>query len=362
MVRPVMNPVSPLRSHHLTGKAQALRAAAIALILILLALRAFAASPEVKGAGATFPYPLYVRWAAAYLRESGVKINYSAIGSSKGVERLKEGRADFAASDIPLTASGLEKAGLIQFPMAVGGVVPVVNVEGVKGDFKITPGVLADIFLGKIKRWDDRKIASLNPGLRLPAALITVFHRSDGSGTTWIFTDYLSKVSPEWKDSVGRGAAVSWPVGLGRAGNAGVAAAVKDTKNSLGYAEYAYAAENWLKRPLLKNRDGEFVKPFINSFVSASKNADWEKVLSGEETLTDEAGKGSWPITAATFILVKKDPKDCGRTMAALDFFGWAYRSGADMAEENTYMPLPKEVYEGIEERWTGIDCARAGK
>jgi len=358
-----MNPVGPLKSRHLTGRAKALRIAAIALILIFFALRAFAASPGIKGAGATFPYPLYARWAAAYAKETGVRVGYDAVGSAKGIEMIKAGRTDFAASDVPISRSELDASGLMQFPMAVGGVVPVINVDGVKGVFRLTPGVLAHIFLGRIKKWDDKRIAALNPGIRLPSAPINVFHRSDRSGTTWIFTDYLSKASPAWKDGVGRGPSVNWPVGVGRIGNAGVASAVKETRNSIGYTEYAYAAENWLNRPLLRNMNGEFVKPFINSFVAASRNADWEKVSSGEATLTDAPGKGSWPITAATFILVKISPADCGRARAALDFFGWAYRTGVEMAEENDYMALPKPVYEGVEKRWAEeIDCVREGK
>lgn len=347
-------------SMRLTGNAKVLKAAIAALLLMLFAWRAFAGSPAIEGAGATFPYPLYAKWATEYARQSGVKVGYSAVGSAKGIEWIKENKADFAASDIPLSRDELTKAALIQFPMAVGGVVPVINVEGVKGDLRLTPGTLAAIFLGRVKRWNDREIASFNPALKLPGAAITVFHRSDASGTTWIFTDYLAKVSPEWKKGVGRGASVRWPVGAGRERNSGVAAAVKATKNSIGYTEYTYAAENWLKRPLLRNKSGEFVKPFINSLVSAARNADWEKVSFGEATLTDQAGKGSWPITGATFIIVRKNPADCGRTLAALAFFGWAYRSGADIAEDNTYMPVPKPVYESIEKRWAEeIACAK---
>ncbi len=343
----------------LTGKSKTLRVAAIAALFIFLAWRAFAGAVTLEGAGATFPYPLYARWAAAYAKKTGIRVDYSAVGSGEGIKRIKEHRADFAASDIPLGREELEEAGLVQFPMVVGGVVPIINVDGVKGDFRLTPETLSGIFLGRIKKWNDPELAAANPGIRLPDSPIRVFHRSDASGTTWIFTDYLSKVSHVWRERVGRGAAVNWPAGDGRARNSGVAEAVASTGNSIGYTEYAYAAERWLKRPLLRNGAGTFVKPFINSFVSAARNADWDGVSRGEATLTGQAGKDSWPITGATFILLRKDPADCARTRAALGFFKWAYRYGADMAEENTYMPVPKPVFEKVEKLWAKkIRCA----
>jgi len=307
----------------------------------------------INGAGATFPYPLYAKWAYEYNKKTGEKMNYQSIGSGGGIKQIKSKTVDFGASDAPLTAKDLDESGLIQFPMAIGGVVPVVNIKGVKsGEMKLTPEVLADIYLGKIKKWNDNKITSLNPGVALPEDSITVVHRSDGSGTTWIFTNYLDKVSKAWHEKVGVGTAVDWPAGVGGKGNEGVATYVKRIKNTIGYVEYAYALQNKLTHARMENKDKNFVEPSMDSFMAAAVNADWKGTPGFAVVLTDQTGKNAWPIAGATFILVQKAPSNCSNAKVVLDFFDRAYRSGAEMARSLDYVPIPQGVYAVMEDAW----------
>ncbi len=313
----------------------------------------------INGAGATFPYPLYSKWAYEYNKKTGLKINYQSIGSGGGIKQIKEKTVDFGASDAPLTAKELDSAGLIQFPMAIGGVAPVVNIKGLKpGELKLTPGVLAEIYMGKITRWNDKKILEINQGVNLPDSTISAVHRADGSGTTWIFTNYLDKVSNAWHEKVGFGTAVSWPAGVGGKGNEGVATYVKRLNNSIGYVEFAYAVQNKLNYVKLENREKVFVEPTSESFMAAAKGADWKNTPGFSVVLTDEPGKNSWPIAGATFILVYKNPKDCNNAKAVIEFFDWSYKNGAVMAKELDYVPVPKDVYELMEEAWSrSIKC-----
>ena len=310
------------------------------------------ASELINGAGATFPYPLYSKWAYDYASKTGVKLNYQSIGSGGGIKQIKAKTVDFGASDAPLSVEDLDKSGLFQLPMAIGGVVPVVNIKGVKaGDLKLTGDVLADIYLGRITKWDDSRITALNPGLNL-SGKITVVHRSDGSGTTWIFTNYLDKASPAWSKEKGFGTAVNWSTGVGGKGNEGVATYVKRIKNSIGYVEFAYALQNKLDHARLKNRDGNFVEPSIESFMAAAEGADWKGTPGYSVVLTDQPGKEAWPISGATFILVHKKPENCSNMKNVLGFFDWAYRNGAGMARSLDYVPIPEKVYTLMEESW----------
>ena len=310
-------------------------------------------SITVNGAGATFPYPLYAQWAHEYERMYGMKLNYQAIGSGGGIRQIKAKTVDFGASDAPLGADELDRNGLIQFPMVVGGVVPILNVGGIaKGQLRLTPAVLAGIFLGRIKRWNDEAIRAVNPGLTLPEKDITVVHRSDGSGTTWIFTNYLDKVSPDWHERVGTGKAVQWPTGIGAKGNEGVAVNVQRVDGSIGYVEYAYALQNKLPYVLLQNRAGKFVAPTIETFQSAAGNADWANTPGFYVVLTDQPGADSWPITGASFILLYKQQTDAARAKAMLEFFDWCYRQGADTAKKLHYVPIPLSVVELVEDIW----------
>ena len=307
----------------------------------------------ISGAGATFPYPVYAKWASAYAKQTGVKMNYQSIGSGGGIQQIEHNTVDFGASDAPLQVEELQKNDLIQFPTVMGGVVPVVNLPGITpGEMKLTPTVLADIYLGKIKKWNDPAIAAVNPGLTLPDRIISVVHRADGSGTTWIYTNYLSKVSPEWKKEVGNDKSVSWPTGVGGKGNEGVASYVRQIKGSIGYVEYAYALQNHMSHVKLQNHDGQFVDPTSDSFQAAAANADWEHTPGFYMVLTDQPGEKSWPITGATFILFhkKQDKPDIAR--AVLDFFAWAYAKGDKMAEELDYVPMPDNVVKLVEGVW----------
>jgi len=329
-----------------------------AIAALLLSSFAFAggaaAEGLINGAGATFPYPLYSKWSFEYAKKTGAKLNYQSIGSGGGIKQIKAKTVDFGASDAPLTAKDLDESGLTQFPMAIGGVVPVVNIKGIKpGQMKFTPDVLADIYLGKIKKWNDAKIADLNPGVNLPDDTITVVHRSDGSGTTWIFTNYLNKVSPEWEKTTGFGTAVNWPAGVGGKGNEGVATYVKRIKNTIGYVELAYALQNKLNHTQLKNKEGQFVTPSLESFAEAAEGADWKGTPGYGVILTNQAGKNAWPIAGATFILVHKNPENCSNSKAVLDFFDWSYQNGAEMARNLDYVPIPKSVYKVMEQGWT---------
>ena len=312
---------------------------------------AFAAG--ITGAGATFPYPIYAKWADTYKTQTGISMNYQSIGSGGGIKQIIAKTVDFGASDMPMKPEELEKNGLMQFPAVMGGVVPVINIAGVAaGQLKLDGKVLADIFLGKITKWNDPALIALNPGTKLPNETITVVHRSDGSGTTFIFTNYLSKVSPEWKSSVGEGTAVSWKAGTGGKGNEGVASYVQRIKNSIGYVEYAYALQNKMTYAQLKNHDGQFVKPDDTSFKAAAANADWEKAPGFYELLTDEPGKESWPITGATFILMHKTQDKSETAKAVLKFFDWAYSNGSKMAEALDYVPMPDKVQQLVRAAW----------
>jgi phosphate transport system substrate-binding protein len=307
----------------------------------------------ISGAGATFPYPVYAKWAETYAKKHGVKMNYQSIGSGGGIKQIKAKTVDFGASDAPLKPEELDQAGLMQFPMVMGGVVPVINVPGVKaGDIKLSGDVLAEIFMGEIKHWDDSRIKALNPELKLPSSAITVVHRSDGSGTTWIFTNYLTKVSKAWADKVGNAKAVSWPAGVGGKGNEGVASYVRRIKGSIGYVEYAYALQNKMAYAKLRNKDGSFVSPDSKTFQAAAANADWKNAPGFYMVLTDQPGADSWPITGATFILVYKEQAKPATGLAVLKFFAWAYHNGGEMAEKLDYVPMPDSVVSLVETTW----------
>jgi len=337
--------------------------AASALALSLTSQASLAA--DITGAGATFPYPIYAKWAEAYKQKTGVGLNYQSIGSGGGIKQIRAKTVDFGASDAPLKAEELAKDGLIQFPMVMGGVVPVVNIDGVQpGQMKLTGAVLADIYLGKISKWNDPRIVSLNPNLKLPDQAITVVHRADGSGTTFIFTNYLSKVSNEWKDKVGNNASVSWPAptSSGGKGNEGVASFVQRIKGAVGYVEYAYAKQNKMAYTLLQNRDGVFVAPNDKTFQSAAAGADWKNSPGFYEILTDEPGKNSWPITGATFILMHKAQADGEKAKEVLKFFSWAYQSGDQMALELDYIPMPDEVVKLVQSAWKSEIKDQSGK
>lgn len=308
---------------------------------------------DITGAGATFPYPIYAKWAEAYKAKTGVGMNYQSIGSGGGIKQINAKTVDFGASDMPLKPEDLDKGGLMQFPAVMGGVVPVINVNGVDaGQLKLDGTVLADIYLGKITKWNDPAIVALNPGVKLADDTITVVHRSDGSGTTFIFTNYLSKVSGSWKTEVGEGTAVSWKVGTGGKGNEGVASYVQRIKNSIGYVEYAYALQNKMTYTQLKNREGQFVKPDDTSFKAAAAGADWEHAAGFYELLTNEPGKASWPITGATFILMHKSQDKPASAKEVLNFFDWAYANGGAMASALDYVPMPEKVQKLVMTAW----------
>jgi phosphate transport system substrate-binding protein len=308
---------------------------------------------DLTGAGATFPYPLYAKWADAYKRQTGIGLNYQSIGSGGGIKQIKANTVDFGASDMPLKPEDLREGGLTQFPTVMGGVVPVFNLPDIKaGEIRLTPTVLADIFLDKIKKWNDPAITALNPGVPLPDESISVVHRSDGSGTTFIFSNYLSKVSPEWKSKVGENTSVQWPTGVGGKGNEGVASYVQRIKGGLGYVEYAYALQNKMTYTLLQNGAGVFVAPTDATFKAAAANAKWDMNKGFYEILTNEPGKESWPITGATFILMHKFQQDPAKAREVLKFYSWAYENGNNMANELDYIPMPNSVVKLIKESW----------
>jgi phosphate transport system substrate-binding protein len=318
-----------------------------------LAMTVGAQAADITGAGATFPYPIYAKWAEAYKAKTGTGMNYQSIGSGGGIAQIKAKTVDFGASDMPLKAEDLQSAGLMQFPAIVGGVVPVMNLEGIApGAIKLTGPVIADIYLGKIKKWNDKAIADLNAGRKLPDEAIAVVRRSDGSGTTFIWTDYLSKVSPEWKTKVGSSTAVAWPEGIGGKGNEGVASYVQRIKGSIGYVEYAYAKRNSMAYASVQNRDGQFVQPGDATFQSAAANADWKNAPGFYQILTDQPGKTAWPITGASFILLHVKPDKPQNATEVLKFFDWAFHNGQKMAEELDYVPLPDAVTKAIEDAW----------
>lgn len=322
-----------------------------------------AQAADITGAGATFPYPIYAKWAEAYKKTTGNGLNYQSIGSGGGIKQIKAKTVDFGASDMPLKAEELDAEGLTQFPAVIGGVVPVLNVDGIApGQLKMTGEVLAGIFGGKITKWNAAEIASINPGVKLPAEDITVVHRSDGSGTTFLWTDYLSKVSAEFKSSVGAATAVKWPVGLGGKGNEGVAANVQRIKNSIGYVEYAYVKRNKMTFAQMKNLDGQFVSPDDENFKAAAANADWAKAPGMYLVLTNQPGKATWPVTGASFILMHKSQAEAEKGKEVLKFFNWALKNGGQMATELEYVPMPAPVVKLIEDSWKAKIKDASGK
>lgn len=338
-----------------------LAAAAFTAASILSSGAAIAA--DITGAGATFPYPIYAKWAEEYKKATGNGMNYQSIGSGGGIKQIKAKTVDFGASDMPLKPDDLDASDLMQFPAIMGGVVPVMNLEGVApGQLKLTGEALANIYLGKITKWNDQQITALNPGVKLPEVDITVVHRADGSGTTFLFTDYLSKISPAFKGTVGAGTAVKWPVGVGGKGNEGVAANVQRIRNAIGYVEYAYAKRNKMIHAQLKNRDGQFVQPDDETFKSAAAGADWAKTPGFGVVLTDQAGKTSWPITGASFILMQKVQPDGAKAKEVLKFFDWAYKNGGAMAVELDYVAMPPAVVKQVQEAWNSQLKDGAGK
>ena len=312
-----------------------------------------AVAADITGAGATFPYPIYSKWAESYKAATGNGLNYQSIGSGGGIKQIKAKTVDFGASDMPLKAADLETEGLIQFPAIMGGVVPIVNLDGVTpGQLKMTPDVLANIYLGKILKWNDAQITALNPSAKLPDADITVVHRSDGSGTTFLWTDFLSKTNADFKATVGAGTAVKWPAGVGGKGNEGVAANVQRIKGSIGYVEYAYAKKNKMSHTQVKNRDGQFVQPDDETFKAAAAGADWAKTPGMEVVLTNQPGKASWPITGASFILMHKSQASAERAKEVLKFFEWSYKNGGAMATELDYVAMPAPVVKLVQDAW----------
>lgn len=322
-----------------------------------------AAAIEISGAGATFPYPIYAKWADTYRKETGVGLNYQSIGSGGGIKQIQNKTVTFGASDMPLQPAELKKWNMVQFPTVIGGDVPVVNLEGIKSnELKLDGDTLAKIFLGEITKWDDPAIKKLNPDAKLPAQAIVVVHRSDGSGTTFIWTDYLSKVNAKWKSDVGANTSVEWPTGIGAKGNEGVANNVANTKSSIGYVEYAYAKQNKMTTVSLINKDGKVVAPDAASFQAAAAYADWEKADGFYVILTNQPGAASWPIAGATFILIYRQPQDPAAATQALKFFAWAYAKGDKMAEELDYVPMPQKVVEQIETMWAKEITDASGK
>jgi phosphate transport system substrate-binding protein len=341
--------------------------AARMLAAVAMAVASAAATPapaaDISGAGATFPHPIYARWADAYKAETGVAVSYRAIGSSGGITEVQAKTVTFGASDMPQSAADLATSGLVQFPTLIGGVVPVMNVDGIKsGDLTLDGPTLARIFLGEIKAWNHAAIRSLNPGARLPGQRIAIVRRSDGSGTTFLFTDYLAKVSPHWRSKVGASTSVEWPVGIGADGNEGVADAVARTRGSIGYVEYAYARQHKLTYPGMINKDGKAVAPTAEAFTAAASGNNWEGTPGFGVVLTNPAGLRSWPITGATFILMPRQPDDPAAAVQALKFFAWAFANGGRMAEELDYVPMPAEVVSAIRKMWASEIRDAAGR
>ncbi|WP_370660112.1 phosphate ABC transporter substrate-binding protein PstS [Massilia atriviolacea] len=308
---------------------------------------------DMTGAGATFPYPVYAKWAEAYKKTTGNGMNYQSVGSGAGIKQIKAKTVDFGASDKPLPVDELDAAGLMQFPAIMGGVVTIVNLDGIApGAMKLTGPVVADIYLGKITKWNAPEIAALNPGVKLPADDITVVHRADGSGTTFLFTDYLSKVSPEFKTKVGADASVKWAVGVGGKGNDGVASTVQRVKGSVGYVEWAFAKKNKIAHTQLKNKDGSFLQPDDENFKAAAASADWVKAPGFGVVLTDQPGKNSWPITGVSYILMHKSQADAAKGKEVIKFFDWSFKNGDAAAVELDYVPLPDSVTKLVSDAW----------
>jgi phosphate transport system substrate-binding protein len=319
-----------------------------------LSYAAVSAATDISGAGATFPYPIYAKWADAYKKLTGIGLNYQSIGSGGGIKQIKAKTVTFGASDMPLKPDDLKAAGLLQFPMIIGGVVPVVNVKGIQaGQLHLDGATVASIYLGDITQWDDPQIKRLNPKLTLPSTAIAPVYRSDGSGTNFLFSEYLSKTSPKFLSSIGANTSVQWPTGIGAKGNEGVANMTTQTDGAIGYVEYAYAKQNKMAYTLLTNKAGAAVAPSAESFQAAAANADWVHADSYYLILTDQAGAKSWPITGASFILVYKQPDDPASVNEALKFFAWAYKDGASMAAELDYVPLPAALIAQVKKTWT---------
>ena len=330
-----------------------IQALAVSAVVAILSMRANAA--EITGAGATFPAPVYSKWAEGYQKATGNRLNYQSIGSGGGIKQIAAKTVDFGASDMPLKPEDLEKNGLIQFPTVIGGVVPVVNVQGIQpGQLKFTGQLLGEIYLGKIVKWNDKAIAGVNPGVALPDQAIAVVRRADGSGTTFIWTNYLSKVNKEWKEKVGEGTAVQWPVGLGGKGNEGVSAFVQRIPGAIGYVEYAYAKQIKMSYGQVRNADGNFVSPEEDNFKAAAAGAEWTR-NNFAVILTDQPGKTTWPITGATFILMHKSQDKPQQALEALKFFDWAYKSGAKLAADLDYVPLPESLTKQIVASWSSV-------
>ena len=331
-------------------------------LISLAAIAAFSgisavSAQEITGAGATFPAPIYAKWAADYNKATGVRINYQSVGSGAGIKQIDSKTVDFGASDMPQTDEVLKTKGQIQFPTVIGGTVPVINIKGIApGQMKMDGQVLGDIYLGKITKWNDAAIKALNPGVALPDAAIAVVRRADGSGTTFNFTNYLSRVHPEWKTKVGEGTAVNWPVGAGGKGNEGVAAFVNRLPNSIGYVEYSYVKQNKMTYTLMKNRDGVFVAPDDETFKAAAAGADWNK--SFFQLITDQPGKNAWPITTATFILMNTKQEKPANATETFKFFTWAYKNGDKAAADLDYVPMPDNVIASIEKAWGQVTDA----
>ena len=335
----------------------------VAAGVVAAAATAPAMAADISGAGSTFAYPIYSKWAEAYKKETGIGVNYQSIGSGDGISQIQNKEVTFAGSDMPLSVVDLDTDGLLQFPMLTAGVVPVVNLDGIKpGDLVLDGSTLARIFLGEIKSWDDAAIRKLNPSAKLPSQAIAVVHRSDGSGTTFVFTDYLGKVSREWRSKVGSITAVDWPVGIGARGHEGVAGSVALIKGAIGYVEYAYAKQNKLTYARLMNKVGRAVAPTIESFSAAAANANWAGTPGFGVILTNEPGAASWPIAGATFILIHKQPGDPAAVGAALKFFNWAYAKGGQMAQELDYVPMPPSVVSAVQRLWAAQIKDASGK
>jgi phosphate transport system substrate-binding protein len=312
-----------------------------------------AMAQQITGAGSTFVYPVLSKWSDAYSKTNGIQVNYQSIGSGGGIAQIKAATVDFGTTDAPLPSEELERIALAQFPVVIGGIIPVVNLEGITaGQMRFTGKLLADLYLGNIKKWNDPAIAAVNPGVKLPDQAVTVVHRSDGSGTTFNWVNYLSKVSPDWKTEIGEGTSVSWPVGVGGKGNEGVAEYVNRIKGSIGYVEYAYVLQNKMKFGLVENRAGKFISPTTASFQAAAASAEWTKTKDFYLVMTDAPGDEAYPVTATTFVLMYKTPKDTARSKNAITFFKWAFESGQDLAKSLDYVPLPAPLVQQIETYW----------
>jgi phosphate transport system substrate-binding protein len=330
-----------------------MRIAATVLAIGLGAVSFAAQAQQITGAGSSFAAPIYGKWGDAASGATGIKLNYQAVGSGAGINQINNRTVDFGASDMPVKSEDLATHKLMQFPTVIGGVDIIVNIPGVKPDqLKLTGPVLADIYLGKLTKWNDKEIAALNPDLKLPATAIASVHRADGSGTTFVFTDYLGMQSPEWKSKIGSSTSVSWPGGAGAKGSDGVAGTVRQIQGGIGYVESAYATQNHLTTSLMKNQAGQFVAPTMESFAAAAKNADWSKVQNFAIDLNDQPGAESWPIESATFVLLPTDPKDVAQSAAVKKFFGWGFEHGSDVATQLLYIPLPSSVQTAIKAAW----------